>query len=129
MKSIVVEAQTFTGRADLQSALRIGPNSIRQRKSRLQIGAPLRLLAFTLLALALCPAAQSQPANSSTNSESELYRKLKALPGVVEVRETPGNSPAFKESYEVMFEQPLDHQNPGGEKFRQRFPSRLKSRM
>src|SRR6185312_15526324 len=25
-----------------------------------------------------------------------------------------------KESYEVMFEQPLDHQNPGGEKFRQR---------
>jgi hypothetical protein len=121
MKSVVVEAQTFTRSADLRLALRIGLNSIRQRNSRFQIGSPpLRLLAIVLLAL-LCPAVQSQPTNSSVNSESELYRKLKALPGVVEVRPADGNSQSFKESYEVMFEQPLDHRNPGGEKFRQRF--------
>ncbi|HWC59505.1 MAG TPA: S28 family serine protease, partial [Verrucomicrobiae bacterium] len=81
-----------------------------------------RALPIALLALSLCPTAHSQPANASTNSETELYRKLKAIPGVVEVRETRGgNAQSFKESYEVMFEQPLDHQNPNGEKFQQRF--------
>jgi len=74
-----------------------------------------------LLILLLGPAVQSQLTNSPPSSESELYRKLIALPGVVEVREMRGDSKPFKESYEVMFEQPLDHQNPGGEKFRQRF--------
>src|ERR1051325_11506790 len=71
-----------------------------------------------LFALLLCASARSQSTNSSASSESELYKKLKALPGVVEVRDTRGS--LQRESYEVMFEQPLDHQNPGGEKFRQR---------
>jgi dienelactone hydrolase len=79
----------------------------------------IRHCLLILLALLLCPAAQSQSTNPPAGSESELYRKLKALPGVVEVREARSNS--LRESYEVMFEQPLDHQNPGGEKFRQRF--------
>src|SRR6185312_5536285 len=79
-----------------------------------------RALPLVLFALLLCPVARSQPANSSTNAESELYKKLKAIPGVVEVRETRG-SPSAKESYEVTFEQPLDHQNPNGEKFQQHF--------
>jgi hypothetical protein len=79
-----------------------------------------RAFSMVLLSLLLCSVTRSQPANSSTNSESELYKKLKAIPGVVEVRETRG-SPSAKESYEVMFEQPLDHQHPNGEKFQQRF--------
>src|SRR5262245_24163005 len=89
-----------------------------RRLLQLRLGA----LLFSLLVLLLCSSAQSQSANSSAGSESELCRKLKALPGVVEVRETTrSNSQSFRESYEVMFEQPLDHQNPNGEKFRQRF--------
>src|SRR5579871_2104836 len=74
-----------------------------------------------LLALCVCPFAQSQSTNSAaTAPETELYRKLKSLPGVVEVKEMHGDSRLFQESYEVMFEQPLDHQHPDGEKFRQR---------
>jgi hypothetical protein len=79
-----------------------------------------RALPILLGSLLLCLSARSQSTNSSTAPESELYRKLKALPGVVDVRETRGDSNLFKESYEVTFEQPLDHQNPSGEKFRQR---------
>lgn len=55
-----------------------------------------------------------------TEPESEFYNKLKSLPGVLEVKETRNNERFFKESYEVVFEQPLDHQNPDGEKFGQR---------
>lgn len=73
------------------------------------------------VALCFCPTAQSQSTNSTAGSETELYRKLKSLPGVVEVKETGSNSKLFKESYEVTFEQPLDHQHPDGEKFHQRF--------
>src|SRR5215472_5589554 len=75
---------------------------------------------FVLLALFMCPSAPSQSTNTP-GPESELYRQLKSMPGVVEVKEARGDSRLFKESYEVMFEQPLDHQNPAGEKFRQRF--------
>ncbi|HXT13623.1 MAG TPA: S28 family serine protease [Candidatus Angelobacter sp.] len=80
-----------------------------------------RAFATVLLTLWLCPAVRSQPATPPTGSESELYQKLKALPGVVEVREIKANSQSFKESYEIKFEQPLDHQNPNGKKFQQRF--------
>lgn len=73
-----------------------------------------------LFALCLCPAAQSQ-SDSASVSETELFRQLKSLPGVVEVKPTEVDSQLFKESYELMFEQPLDHQHPEGKKFRQRF--------
>src|ERR1051326_3319894 len=80
-----------------------------------------RVLPAALLALLLCPIALSQSTNAPAATETELYRKLKTLPNVVEVRPTQGGSQTSRESYEVMFEQPLDHQNPNGEKFQQRF--------
>ena len=85
------------------------------------IARTLRPIPILLLALFLAPAIKAQTTNASPAPETELYRKLKALPGVVEVRETRNDSRMFKESYEVMFEQPLDHQNPNGAKFQQRF--------
>jgi hypothetical protein len=81
----------------------------------------IRHCLLVLLALCFCPAVWSQSTNSAAAAQSELYRKLKSIPGVVEVKETRGNSSLFKESYQVMFEQPLDHQHPDGEKFQQRF--------
>ena len=51
---------------------------------------------------------------------SELYNKIKAIPGVVDIQ-TAHTGGSAKESYEVTFEQPLDHQKPDGEKFSQRF--------
>jgi hypothetical protein len=51
-----------------------------------------------------------------------LYNKLKALPGVVDIAPVRGGrGTAGRETYELMFEQPLDHQQPNGKTFRQRF--------
>lgn len=74
-----------------------------------------------LLSIFLCPAVRSQSTNSVAGNETELCRKLKSLPGVVEVKETRNDSRLFKESYEAVFEQLLDHQHPEGAKFQQRF--------
>ena len=63
----------------------------------------------------LCVCAYPQ----DSNKPSEFYEKLKSLPGVLEIKEARGDRRFFKESCEVIFEQPLDHQNPKGEKFRQ----------
>src|SRR5262245_52235608 len=52
-------------------------------------------------------------------ADSELAAKLKALPGVLEVSPISTNGPA-SEAFELTFEQPLDHQNPTGDKFHQR---------
>ena len=52
--------------------------------------------------------------------DSELLRKIRSLPGVIEVQEARFDGKVFQEAYEVMVEQPLDHQNPGADKFRQR---------
>jgi pimeloyl-ACP methyl ester carboxylesterase len=73
----------------------------------------LTLLSFSIF----CFPAYSQDANKP---HSDFYNKLKSLPSVVEVNETRNDARFFKESYEVTFEQPLDHQNPKGEKFHQR---------
>src|SRR4051812_41863546 len=62
-----------------------------------------------------CVPVYSQDATPNT----ELTSKLKAIPGVVEVRAMPQNG-AAQEVYEVSFEQPVDHQNSAGDKFRQR---------
>ncbi len=70
------------------------------------------LLSLTLL----CISAYSQ----DTEPNSVFYNKLKSLPAVLEVKETRANKRFFKESYELTFEQPLDHQNLNGEKFQQR---------
>jgi len=53
--------------------------------------------------------------------DSEVLAKIKALPGVIEAKEARFDPEVFRESYEVMIEQPLDHRNPGGPKFAQRF--------
>jgi hypothetical protein len=74
-------------------------------------------LLFLVLLSLLSPAAYPQ----ATKPDSELLVRLKALPGVVEAKEARFDEKLFKEAYELMFEQPLDHRNPLGIKFRQRF--------
>jgi hypothetical protein len=50
---------------------------------------------------------------------SELSDLLKTIPRIKQIREI--NAPnGFKEAYEIMFLQPLDHNNPNGESFLQR---------
>jgi PS-10 peptidase S37 len=49
---------------------------------------------------------------------SDLQAKLKEIPGAVEVRSVQAGG-AAKEAYEIVFEQPLDHAHPDGEKFQQ----------
>ncbi len=67
----------------------------------------------------------SQPAqttNAAAQTETELFKKIKALPGVVDVqplRGGRGGRGSSRESYNVTFQQPLDHQKPDGEKFYQ----------
>ncbi len=75
----------------------------------------LFLSVFLLLSSAF-PQAQKE----AGSTESEFSKRLKSIAGVVEVKEARAVAPA-KEAYEVMIEQPLDHQNPGGAKFQQRF--------
>jgi hypothetical protein len=52
--------------------------------------------------------------------DSELAHKIRSLPGVSEVRETRFDEKSFREAYELMIEQPLDHQKPRRAKFHQR---------
>ncbi len=53
--------------------------------------------------------------------DSELLKRIKAIPGVKEVKDTPFDAKNFTESYEIMFEQPIDHAKPKLGKFQQRF--------
>ena len=77
----------------------------------------LRSIVFFLAAqyLLLSPARPQ-----GAKPDLEFLQKLRALPGIVEVQATRFDDKQFREAYEVMFEQPLDHQNPGSDKFRQR---------
>lgn len=50
--------------------------------------------------------------------DSGLHERLLSLPGVTVKKIAPDS--LFSEAYELRIEQPLDHQNPGGEKFTQR---------
>lgn len=50
---------------------------------------------------------------------SPLLSKLRRLPGVVDVKEARADAKVFSEAYDVTFEQPVDHGNPGGAKFAQ----------
>src|SRR5690242_18819492 len=76
----------------------------------------LTCVALVLFFLTVNSALYSEEQTSS----SELYGKIKAIPGVVDIQ-TARAGGAAKESYEVTIEQPLDHQKPDGEKFHQRF--------
>lgn len=70
-----------------------------------------------ILTLSFCALAYPQ----GGAADSVLLGKLKALPGVVDIQPARIDEKLFKEGYEVMFEQALDHRNPAGETFRQRF--------
>jgi len=50
---------------------------------------------------------------------TELYDFLKTIPDIKEIKEIKA-SIGFKEAYEIMFWQPLDHNKPDGEHFLQR---------
>jgi hypothetical protein len=71
------------------------------------------LILTAVFLVCFCAGAQT------TNTESELYQRIKALPGVVAVRATPSRG-AFQESFTITFDQALDHQNPAGPKFHQK---------
>jgi hypothetical protein len=53
-------------------------------------------------------------------TESEVFQKIKALPGVVSIKNVLFDKKLFTEVFEIMFEQPVDHMNPNGEKFQQK---------
>ena len=55
--------------------------------------------------------------NGFTQTETELFKRLKKLPGIEIKKLEPQDY--FTEAYEIMVEQPLDHQNPDGAKFKQ----------
>ncbi len=76
----------------------------------------LKLTVFLLVCLS---SGAQTTTNTSTNTESELYQKIKALPGVVAVRATTGRG-NFTESFTITFDQVLDHHNPAGPKFHQK---------
>jgi hypothetical protein len=65
----------------------------------------------------LCVSVYSQ----ENQPDSELVTKLRALPEVLDVSVTGGGrrGGSLRESYNITFEQPLDHQNPNGSKFSQ----------
>ena len=67
----------------------------------------IRLLIFVFLVLPIISLAQ----------ESELYKFLKAIPGI-EIEKK--NSSAYKEFYIIMLPQLVDHNNPAGQTFNQR---------
>ncbi len=73
------------------------------------------VLALACSGLAMTAFPQAAP------PESDLLKRIRALPGVVEVRETRFDGALFSEGYEVLIEQPLDHSRPGETKFPQRF--------
>jgi len=51
--------------------------------------------------------------------ENNLYNQIKSFPEVKSVQKIPNNS-FFKESYEILIDQYLDHKNPAAGKFTQR---------
>ena len=71
----------------------------------------ITLIYFSFLCISVYPQ-ETQPA-------SDLLTRLKALPGVRDVNQMRGGRSGARESYDITFEQPLDHQNPKGAKFRQ----------
>ena len=54
-------------------------------------------------------------------AESDLLKRIKALPGITAVKNVIFDKKFFTEVLEVMIEQPVDHSNPHGEKFQQKF--------
>ena len=77
---------------------------------------PKRIRAVPILLFLILLSSVAYPQVSKP--DSELLVRLKALPGVVEAKEARFDEKLFKEGFELMFEQPLDHRNPQGTKLR-----------
>ena len=58
------------------------------------------------------------PVKSQYVRETILYKRLKSYPGIDVKQIQPG--PQYNEAYEILFKQPVDHDNPEGETFKQR---------
>lgn len=75
-----------------------------------------------VLSFAACAAEVKTDTASAeqTQQDSEFLTKLKALPGVTDVKPLRSRRETSGESYSFMFEQPVDHKKPNGAKFTQR---------
>ena len=76
---------------------------------------------IVIATLLLSPPVHAQPSRPNAAGEADLLNKLKAIPGVVDVRGLDEPAGAARENYEVTIEQPLDHSNPAVGTFKQRF--------
>lgn len=68
----------------------------------------MRLLSIALLGIVCLAQAQAQ---------TDLSPQLRSLPHVIDVKTSPGRNGATV--YDITFQQPVDHKNPGGPKFGQ----------
>jgi len=51
-------------------------------------------------------------------SQNDLKNRLESLPGILSVERIQPDS-EYVEAFKIFFEQPVDHKNPDGEKFKQ----------
>lgn len=76
---------------------------------------------YYLIFAALLICTISSTAQETKKEDSELLKWLKTIPGVeIETMRVPRDTTiGYKETYRIYLEQPLDHNKPGGKKFRQ----------
>jgi len=58
--------------------------------------------------------------NSLLYSQEDLKTRIEALPGIISVEQIETDS-EYSEAFKIFIEQPVDHNNPDGEKFKQKF--------
>ncbi|MBK9099803.1 MAG: peptidase [bacterium] len=58
--------------------------------------------------------------SSLLSSQNELKKKLESLPGILSVERIQPDS-EYTEAFKIYIEQPIDHHNPNGKKFEQKF--------
>ncbi len=58
--------------------------------------------------------------NSLLYSQEDLKTRIEALPGIISVEQIETDS-EYSEAFKIFIEQPVDHNNPDGKKFKQKF--------
>ena len=53
-------------------------------------------------------------------SQNDLQSKLRSIPGIISIERIEPDS-EYVEAFKIFFEQPVDHTNPEGDKFKQKF--------
>ena len=53
-------------------------------------------------------------------SQSDLQNRIESLPGIISVEKIESDS-EYVEAFKIFIQQPVDHNNPDGEKFKQKF--------